>query len=86
MTSSRPRDLELEVVRVDPRQLGGDDGAWGVGRVGDVDARGEAGAAGAAERPLEDVAEQLVHLAAHALEVGEEVSLEASETSYTAPS
>ena len=51
----------------------------GSARVGDVDARGEAGAP-AAERALEHVAEELVHLAAHALEAGEEVALGASRS------
>ena len=55
-------------------QLGRDDGPRRVGRVGDVDARREARAPGA-HRPVEDVAEERVHLAAHAIEAGEEARM-----------
>ena len=68
-------DLELELGRVDARQVGAHDRARRVADVVDVDRGREAAAAARREPAVEDVAEQLVHLAAHALEVGEEVAL-----------
>ncbi len=68
-------DLQVDLADVDPGQLGGDDRPRRIADVGDVDARREAGAAMGRERAVEDAAEQLVHLAAHALEVGEDVAL-----------
>ena len=58
-----------------PGQVGADDRPRGVADVVDVDGGEEAAAAARREPAVEDVAEQLVHLAAHPLEVGEEVAL-----------
>ena len=66
-------DLERHVGRVDRGEIDLDDRARRVVRVVDVDARREAAAAQPAA--LEGLAEQLVHLAPHALEVGEQVAL-----------
>ena len=69
-------DLQLDLVGVDAGELGVDDRARRVALVEDVDGRREAAAAARREaRAVEDVAEQLVHLAPHPLEVGEEVAL-----------
>ena len=70
-----PADLELELGRVDPGQVGAHDRPRRVADVVDVDGRDEAAAPPWREPTVEDVAEQLVHLTAHALEVGEEVAL-----------
>ena len=69
--------LDLEVQRIDlhSRHLGGDDGARWIGGVGDVDRRREAPAAPRQAAALEDVTEQLVHLAPHPVEVGKDVVL-----------
>src|SRR3954447_10146241 len=71
-----PVDLQRELVGIDPGQLGLDDRARWIALVEDIDRRREA-AALARSQPsaVEHVPEELVHLAAHALEVGEEVSL-----------
>ena len=69
-------DLQRELVGVDAGQLGLDDRARRIALVEDVDRRGEAAALARSQAgAVEDVAEELVHLAAHALEVGEQVPL-----------
>ena len=69
-------DLQPDLVGVDPGELGVDDRAGRLAFVEDVDRGREAAAvARAQDAGAEDVAEQLVHLAAHPLEVGEEVAL-----------
>src|SRR5918998_4177679 len=68
-------DLQAEVAGVDPGELGVDDRARRIVRVEDVDRRGEAGAPRRQADAAEDISEQLVHLAPHALEVGEQVAL-----------
>ncbi len=69
-------DLERQLVGIDAGQLGLHDGARGVALVEDVHGRREAAALGGREAgAVEDVAEELVHLAAHALEVREQVAL-----------
>jgi EAL domain-containing protein (putative c-di-GMP-specific phosphodiesterase class I) len=67
--------LELDGVRVDPGEIGAHDRARRVARVVDVDGGREAAAAARREPTVEHVAEQLVHLAPHPLEVREEVPL-----------
>ena len=70
-----PPHLQADVVDVDPGEIGLDDRLRGLAAVVDVDARAEPGPLARGEpgaRP--DVAEQLVDLAAHALEVGEQVA------------
>ena len=69
-----PADLEADLVDLHPGDVGLDDRPRRVARVVDVHARAEP-AARAERRAADDVAEQLVHLAPHALEVGEEVPL-----------
>jgi len=67
-------DLQGQLVRIDARQLGAhDDPGWIVGVV-HVDRRREPGAPARQARAFEHVAEELVHLAPHALEVGEQVA------------
>ena len=66
-------DLERHVGDVDPGEVGLDHRARRVVGVEDVD-RGREAAAAQAGLALEDVAEQLVDLAPHALEVGEQVT------------
>ncbi len=68
-------DLEAEVARVDPGELGVDDRARRIVGVEDVDGGAEAGAPRGEPDAAEHVAEQLVHLAAHPLEVREEIAL-----------
>ena len=65
-------DLQAQLGGVDPRELGVHDRARRVALVEDVHG-GEKPPRRRAAGAVEDVAEQLVHLAAHALEVGEEV-------------
>jgi hypothetical protein len=69
-------DLERQLVGIDAGELGLDDRARGIAFVEDID-RGREAAALARSEPgaVEDVAEQLVHLATHALEVGEQIAL-----------
>src|SRR5215211_3067439 len=67
-------DLERDVRGVHGREVDLHDGARRVVRVVDVDPGHEAAPAQAAP-PLEDVAEDLVHLTPHALEVREQVAL-----------
>ena len=75
-TSSRPSISSVDLVGVDAGQLGLHDRARRVALVEDVDGGREAAApAGARPRAVEDVAEQLVHLAPHPLEVREQVAL-----------
>ena len=68
-------DLEVQRVDLDARELGGDDRARRIGRVGDVDGGREAASAPGQAAAFEDVSEQLVHLPPHAVEVGEDVAL-----------
>ena len=68
-------DLELDSAGVDAGEVGAHDRPRRVADVVDVDGGREAAAAARREAAVEDVAEQLVHLAPHALEVGEEVAL-----------
>jgi hypothetical protein len=69
-------DLERQLVGIDAGQLGLHHRAGRVALVEDVDLRREAAALGRGEPgAVEDVAEELVHLPAHALEVREEVAL-----------
>jgi hypothetical protein len=67
-------DLEVDVAGVDAGQVGAHDRARRVPDVVDVDRRREAAAAPGRQPAVEDVAEQLVHLAPHALEVGEQIA------------
>ena len=70
-------DLQLDLGRADAGELGAHDRARRLGDVVDVD-RGRERGPGMQPPPTpraEDVAEELVHLAAHALEVGEEVAI-----------
>jgi len=67
-----PADLEPDVLDVDAGQVGLDDRARRVVHVEDVHRRREAAAAETG-RALEDVAEELVDLPAHALEVREQI-------------
>ena len=66
-------DLERHVLDVDARELGLHDRPGGVVDVVDVDRRREPAPAQAG-RALEDVAEQLVDVTAHPLEVGEQIT------------
>ena len=70
-----PADLELDLRRVDAGQVGPHHRPRRVGRVVDVDGGREAAAPRGGEPAVEDVAEQLVHLAPHALEVREQIPL-----------
>ena len=69
-------DLQRQLVGIDAGQLGLHYGARRIALVPDVDGGREA-AAPPRRQPgaVEDVAEDLVHLAAHALEVGEQIAL-----------
>ena len=58
-----------------PGEVGAHDRARRVAGVVDVDGGREAAAPARREAAIEDVAEQLVHLAPHPLEVGEQVAL-----------
>jgi hypothetical protein len=69
-------DLQRELVGIDPGQLGLHDRARRIALVEDVDRGREAAALARSQAgAVEDVSEELVHLAAHALEVGEQVPL-----------
>ena len=71
-----PVDLQGELVGVDAGQLGLDDGARRIALVEDVDRRREAAALARSQAgAVEDVAEELVHLTSHSLEVREQVAL-----------
>ena len=69
-----PADLESDVVRADAGELRLDDRARGLAAVVHVDVRGELPPS-PARATFEDVAEQLVDLAPHALEVRKEITL-----------
>ena len=68
-------DLELQVGYLDPGQIGRDDRQRGLRCVRDVDRRPPPRGASGQARALEHVTEQLVHLAAHAIEVREQIAL-----------
>ena len=68
-------DLQLHGVGVDPGEVGAHDRARRVARVVDVDGGREAAAPARRKAAVEHVAEQLVHLSPHPLEVGEQVPL-----------
>ena len=76
MISVRPSICSSSSVDLDPGQIGGDDRPRRLRGVGDVDGR-PARPVAASEQAgaLEHVAEQLVHLAAHAIEVREQIAL-----------
>ncbi len=81
-----PADLELDLRRAHPGELGAHHGARGIGRVVDVDRGRERAAMREPAGPgPEHVAEQLVHLAPHALEVCEQVAFGGHAPESSAP-
>ena len=68
-------DLQLHRVGVDAGQVGAHDRARRIAGVVDVDGGREAAPPARREPAVEHVAEQLVHLPPHPLEIGEEVPL-----------